>query len=448
MIELDKFGLLVRQAIPRFQDYPPNQDQEKCITHSPEIPLMIVAGPGSGKTTVLVLRALRLVFVDGFQPEEILITTFTKKAAKEIRSRLIEWGSSIINYLQNSSSEQTLDFQDWLDAIDINRFITGTLDSICNEVMTTIRSGSDPVPAILESFVNDALFRLHGLVATGANNNEELTEYLSNFTFTGSSPRSLKEKLEVCLPIIDRFVQDRVNLQTYRQTTEYKEAREVLVKAFESYREYMDKNNQVDYARLEELFYEQLTQGELDERFTSNLKALLVDEYQDTNPLQENIYFELVRRSGASFSIVGDDDQSLYRFRGATVELFRDFISRFNQFVSGFQEPEIRYLMENYRSTPEIVNFFNDFIISDPNFVPARVHSDKPLIIAQNSSNQIPVLGMFRSNPEILSESLVSFLIDVFRGNGRQIEVNGQQHTIIGNKNGVILEIAYFFHIL
>ena len=436
MIELDNFVSLVRKAIPQFRDYPPNPSQEQCITHLPETPLMIVAGPGSGKTTVLVLRALRLVFVDGLRPEEILVTTFTKKAATEIRSRLIEWGSDLINHLQNNSSDQEQDFQKWLDSIDINRFITGTLDSICNEVITTVRPGSDPAPVIVEGFVNNALFRLHGLVATGANDNEELDEYLSNFTFTGNSPKSLKEKLEVCRPIIDRFVQDRVNLQTYQQIAEHNEARKAIVRAFESYSEYMDKNHQLDYPRLEELFYERLIQGKLDAGFTSNLKVLLVDEYQDTNPLQESIYFELVCRSGASFTIVGDDDQSLYRFRGATVELFRDFISRFNHVVGKFQEPKIRYLIENYRSTPEIVDFSNDFITSDPNFAPARVHSGKPLIIAQKASNQIPVLGMFRSNPEILAESLVSFLIDVFRGDGCQIDVNGQKHTIIGNKNG------------
>ena len=435
MITSDNFVSFIREAIPQFQDYPPNPSQEQCITHSPETPLMIVAGPGSGKTTVLVLRALRLVFVDRFRPEEILITTFTKKAATEINSRLIEWGSSIINYFQNNSSNQTQSFQDWLDSIDINRFITGTLDSICNEVITTVRPGSDTTPVIVEGFVNNAIFRLHGLVATEANDNRELDEYLSNFTFFGNSPTSLKEKLEICRPIIDRFVQDQVNLQTYQQIAEHNGARKAIVRAFESYREYMEKNNQLDYPRLEELFYQRLIQGKLDAGFTSNLKALLVDEYQDTNPLQESIYFEFISRSDASFTIVGDDDQSLYRFRGATVELFRDFIPRFKRVVGKSQEPKIRYLMENYRSTPEIVDFFNDFIISDPNFVPARVHSDKPLIIAQNASNQIPVLGMFRSNPEILAESLVSFLIDVFRGDGHQIDINGQQHTIIGNKN-------------
>ena len=435
MIALDDFVSLVRSAIPRFEESPPNPNQEQCIIHPAETPLMIVAGPGSGKTTVLVLRALRLVFVEGFRPEEILITTFTRKAAAEIRARLIEWGSSIISYLQNTSSYPISDSRDQLDSIDINRFVTGTLDSICNDVLTTIRSQSDPVPVLVERFVNNALFRNHGLFATGAHNNDELAEYLSNFTFSGNRPRNFKETLESCRTIIDRFVHDQVNLQQYQQAIEHSEARSAIVSAFESYREYMPKNNQLDYARLEELFYDQLVQGKFDDRFACDLKALLVDEYQDTNPLQESIYFELVRRSDASFTIVGDDDQSLYRFRGATVELFRDFVARFNQVFDSSEAPEVKYLVENYRSTPEIVKFFNEFVTNDPGFAPARVHSQKPLIIAQKSSNQMPVLGMFRSNRETLADSLASFLTDVFRGNGHQIDVKGQQHTIIRKKD-------------
>ena len=435
MIELNNFVSLAQKAIPRFQDSPPNENQEECIIHPAKTPLMIVAGPGSGKTTVLVLRALRLIFVDGFRPEEILITTFTRKAAAEIRARLIEWGSSIIDYLQQHSSYPKSECQNLLDSIDINQFITGTLDSICQDILTTVRLQSDPVPVVVERFVNNALFRHHGLSAIDANNNNELDAYLSNFTFTGRQPSNSRDRLGVCRTIIDRLVQDQVNLQEYQQATEHSGARRSIISAFESYRKYMDENNQLDYARLEELFYHQLVQGKLDERFTSNLRALLIDEYQDTNPLQESIYFELVRRSRASFTIVGDDDQSLYRFRGATVELFRDFIPRFNQVFDKSQGPETKYLVENYRSTPEIVNFFNDFIKNDPDFAPARVDSAKPSIIAQNPSNQFPVLGMFRSDRETLADNLASFLIDIFRGNGRHINVGGQQHTIMKNKD-------------
>jgi len=67
----------------------PNREQRACLAHDPASPLLIVAGPGSGKTMVLVLRALRHVLVDHVSPEQIVITTFTRKAAKEIRRGLL-----------------------------------------------------------------------------------------------------------------------------------------------------------------------------------------------------------------------------------------------------------------------------------------------------------------------------------------------------------------------
>src|SRR5688572_4980453 len=76
VLPLDRFIPAIRAAIPRFHPSPtrgatPNPEQETCILHAPAVPLQIVAGPGSGKTTVLVLRALRHVLVDGFLPEQV-----------------------------------------------------------------------------------------------------------------------------------------------------------------------------------------------------------------------------------------------------------------------------------------------------------------------------------------------------------------------------------------
>src|SRR5204862_4856999 len=99
----------------------------------------------------------------------------------------------------------------------------------------------------------------------------------------------------------------------------------------------------------------------------------------------------LVQQTGASFTIVGDDDQSLYRFRGATVELFRDFQQRFVQQVPNQSQPQLEYLFENYRSTPPIVTFFNNFIQTDPHFQTARVQPPKPQIVAQLPANGVLV---------------------------------------------------------
>lgn len=436
MIPISEFISLVRTAVPRFQTYPPNQNQQTCVLHPAPTPLMIVAGPGSGKTTVLVLRALRLVFVDGMLPEHVIITTFTRKAAEEIRARLLEWGLSIIRHLQaNPPSSIPPGFADWLESIDINRFVTGTLDSICEEVLTTFRDPTDPAPVLVEGFVGNALLMFNGLFPNSANNNPALDIYLSSFTLDGSQPRNFGEKLRICRTIIDRLIHDQVDLASYSLAPTHRQARQCIVSAANSYRQSMDDSNRMDFARLEELFLDRLQQGRLN-RFTEGVQAVLVDEYQDTNPLQEAIYFEFIRRTNACFTIVGDDDQSLYRFRGATVELFRDFQTRFTSSVPGMLPPQLEYLVENYRSTPEIVSFFNNFIHTDPAFAPARVQPPKPLIVPQIPPNGIPVLGMFRPTAADLADDLVSFLWDVFRGPGRTTAVNGQPVNIIRAPNG------------
>lgn len=82
---------------------------------------------------------------------------------------------------------------------------------------------------------------------------------------------------------------------------------------------------------LEAEFLDQLKDNKLDD-FLNSLKLILVDEYQDSNLLQEQIYFQLAEaaiKNGGSLTVVGDDDQSLYRFRGATVDLFTNFLERF-----------------------------------------------------------------------------------------------------------------------
>lgn len=436
MIELSDFISLIRTAIPRFSQYPPNPDQENCIHHPINQPLVIVAGPGSGKTTVLALRALRMVFVDSLLPENILLTTFTRKAADEIRARLIEWGLQLLEHLRNNPPLPTpAEFYDWLNRIDINRFNTGTLDSICEEVLTRYRDPIAPVPAVIEGFVGDACLARDGLFPAGANRNSDVDTYLANFTFNGKPPSNFGEKLTVCRTIVDRFVHDQVDLYTYSVASPNRNARNCLSTASQGYWNGLHSENRLDFALLERTFLERLVQGRL-ARFCENINAVLVDEYQDTNPLQEEIYFELIRQTNGSFAVVGDDDQALYRFRGATIELFRDFQTRFQSAFASYPVPHMEYLVENYRSTPEIVYFFNDFIDNDPNFTPARIQPPKPRIRNQRPSRGTPILGMFRPNREELADSLTDFLFDVFRGRGRSLSRDDSHVNLCGDPNG------------
>ncbi len=402
MLPLSDFIPTVRAAIPRFRPQagrPPAPDlqQEACILHPPAVPLQIVAGPGSGKTTVLVLRALRLVLVDGLLPEHVLLTVFTKKAADEIRTRLIEWGLQLVDHLRRNAPAQ---LQQHLVQVDVNRFVTGTLDSVCEDAIRTMRAATDPAPTLLEGFAANALMHRKGLTGPvyGAGGIlPPVATYLSAFSFDGQPPRNVAELVAAVRPLFDRFAHDLVALQQFCALAP-QPARIALRQSYDAYVQHLQDTNRLDFALLERAFLERLQTGRL-ARFTDSVRAVLVDEYQDTNLLQESIYFSIVAQSRASLTVVGDDDQSLYRFRGATVELFRDFQIRLAQAIPGTRSQRLD-LVGNYRSTPEIVNYFNAFITNDPDFAAARVQPPKPAIQHRLPPNGARVLGMFRADQE------------------------------------------------
>jgi DNA helicase-2/ATP-dependent DNA helicase PcrA len=126
---------------------------------------------------------------------------------------------------------------------------------------------------------------------------------------------------------------------------------------------------------------------------------------------------------------VGDDDQSLYRFRGATVELFAAFAKRFKQALG--KTVQRSYLVQNYRSTPEIVAYYNAFIKEDTQFSGARIRPLKSDVKPMSPSIGLPVLGMFRNDVDELADSLATFIKDVFRGKGAKVPVGNDKTTLL-----------------
>ncbi len=413
----DEFDRLVGRVLGGARR--PNEEQRECLAHDPATPLLIVAGPGSGKTTVLVLRALRHVLVDGLPPERILITTFTRKAAKEIRTRLIEWGTPLLDAaLAQSRADGDRCGSEFLIGVDVNRFVTGTLDGICEESLSRGREPDERALVVVEAFAaNQVLARKGEVFATAQRVGRQFAEYLALYSNTGDPPSSLGDMTRVVRTIVDRLGQDEVDLKGYAALGPHHAAKLAICEILERYTAHLRSTGQMDFAILERIFFERLTNGRVPDAL-ADLGAMLVDEYQDTNPLQERIYFKLAGVTGAALTVVGDDDQSLYRFRGATIELFRDFRQRAAAELGG-AATRLLYLVENYRSTPEVVGFFNAFIHNDPDFAPARIDPPKPLIRSNQPSANLPVLGMFRADAATLAVDLASFLEQVFRRGGR-----------------------------
>src|SRR5262249_32981748 len=143
----------------------------------------------------------------------------------------------------------------------------------------------------------------------------------SRYTFEGLPPRNRGEALSVAKTLCERLLQDRVRLASYGQADR---AQQSVVEMLTRYRNRLEQHNVFDFATMESRLLERLQDGTLDE-WVNSISALLIDEYQDTNPLQEAIYFEIVRAAAPLVTVVGDDDQSMYRFRGGSVELFTEF---------------------------------------------------------------------------------------------------------------------------
>ena len=409
-----------------------NPEQAACVSNDVSAPTFIVAGPGSGKTRVLVQRALRHVCVDRMLPEQIVITTFTKKAAREIHSRLIEWGETLVAAAkEHAEAVGDPDLQDFLANVDVNRFMTGTLDSLCQDALEFSRSPAEPRYTVLDPFAARTLLNRKGDLYNVRSANKELDKFLGGFTFDGKPTQNLGGAVKALQPIAERIIQDCVSKKIFDDGSH--QGRRAALQVIKRYADHLDTTAQLDFSHLEQVILQRLCRSQ-DVGTLGKVRAILVDEYQDTNLLQESIYFKLVRKTGAALTVVGDDDQSLYRFRGATIELFRDFATRVTQTI---ECPSINpfHLKQNYRSSKDIVDFFNALITNDPDFNPgARVQPLKPEITAAAGREPFPILGIFRESAEDCAKAVADFLKDVFEGKGRPIGETGQ--TLRGNPDG------------
>ncbi len=416
MIDIHSF----HAAYAMVRTYGANQEQRKAVNAGHAAPLFIVAGPGTGKTTVLALRILKLILVDGIPPNGILATTFTVKAAAELRSRILSWGFQLIEELLKDPGLPPAT-RDWLEVVDINQVLTGTIDSICERLLRDFRDPGSQPPVLADDFVMKTLLLREGLFPNQRFADAALDELLLGLHGGSRFGYHVGRKNDLLLNIWDRRYQDQVNwaqFLTGGETPEEQQALQVVRDATHDYKTALDGRGMVDFALLESEVLDRLCAGGFVE-FTEQIHAVLVDEYQDSNLLQERLYFQLAQACGGAITVVGDDDQSLYRFRGATVELFSDFEARY-QDVFG-QQPTKVFLRTNYRSSQNIIQFVNDYTVLDDTYQEARVAAKPALEHGPTSPAGVPILGMFRPDIQALANDLADFVHEVFRGNGYQL---------------------------
>lgn len=384
-----------------------NLDQKKSILSPVNENQYIVAGPGSGKTTVLVLKILKYIFVDNIKLENILVTTFTKKAARELKERISNWTLML--------SEELGIGVDY----DFDNLLIGTLDSIAEEIVSKHMDVE-----IIDNFTSSAIM-MQNLLTDERNKDKRLKQFIKKIKNNqgGVSTSDINNQIQT---IRERIYYDMINKEELKKDAD----RETIVfEIIDDYLDQLNSRNVMDYAMLEEKFYELLKNGLVDS--FNDISVLLIDEYQDTNLLQEAIYFkiaEYVNKNNGNITVVGDDDQSLYRFRGATINLFTEYSERIKKELG--VNPKTIFLHNNYRSTKAIIDFTNDYITLDEKFQESRT-TDKPKIIPTKDTNEgLPVIGMFRNNLEELSTDLSELIYALKINKEYVVERHGKKYDI------------------
>jgi len=312
---------LIKEHYPQI-----NSAQEEAISHI-DGPQLIIAGPGSGKTFVLVLRALNILLQGKCEPKELILCTFTEKAAFELRDRISQASRNIGS------------------PMDLSQLKVGTIHSISNDYISRHRLYSEwgNNPEVLDELTQKLFLYEH--FEDIFQPTEIDGKYLGRYSTKWST-------IHYITPYLDKITEELIDLERLENASN-----SFILQLANVYRTYVDKlkeNNRLDFAHQQKIFFDLLNNSEINKAIQENIKYVMVDEYQDTNFIQERLMLELTKPQN-NICVVGDDDQSLYRFRGATVRNILEFPQYFDECN------QVR-LETNYRSHKRIINTYNTFM--------------------------------------------------------------------------------------
>lgn len=310
------------------EHYPALNEAQRAIVGHLEGPLLVIAGPGSGKTHSIVLRALNLLLLDKAQPRELVLCTFTEKAAFEMRDRLAA-AARKVGYTG-----------------DLSELAVSTIHSFCNRILTQHRhrtelgQGFDTLDELTQLLF---VFEHFDEIIGPPENDLYLLRWKTRWT-----------AIEGARGYFDKITEELLDPASLTGSGD--PFLEAIGGAYRRYERALLDANRTDFAHLQRLVFDLLRDPETADAVTRNLRYVLVDEYQDTNYIQEQLLLKLTERS-RNLCVVGDEDQSLYRFRGATVRNILEFPQR----VSGCTTVK---LTTNYRSHRAIVERYDRWMAS------------------------------------------------------------------------------------
>jgi DNA helicase-2/ATP-dependent DNA helicase PcrA len=308
-----------------------NDRQREAVLHT-EGPLMIVAGAGSGKTKVLTTRVAHLM-ANGVDAFHILALTFTNKAAKEMKER-------VEHILGNHEAR--------------NLYI-GTFHSVFARIL---RSEAPRLgyPSNFSIYDTDDAKSVVKAVINELNLDDKHYKPAAVYNRISSAKNALVGPAEYA---IDYYIQQE----------DLRANRPAIAQIYEAYVRRCFKNGAMDFDDLLLKFYELLKNvPESLSKYQRKFKYILIDEYQDTNPAQ----YEIIKLLGAmheNVCVVGDDAQSIYSFRGATIQ-------NILQFQKDYDDVKVVKLEQNYRSTQSILHAANELIKNNKGQIPKNLWTE------------------------------------------------------------------------
>ena len=313
--------------------------------------ILILAGAGSGKTRTITYRIAHMIENIGISPYSILAVTFTNKAAKEMRERV----EDLVGEVAKSCTISTF-----------HSFGMRLLRMYAAEV------GYNPNFTIYDT---DDQKRIIKAILKGQNitvNGNKLTE---------------RELISIISKIKEEI----------KTVEEYSVMNKQIIEVYEKYNRSLIESNAMDFSDILLNTYKLLQKPEILEKVQNKYKYIMIDEYQDTNNLQYKI-IDLIARKSSNLCVVGDENQSIYGFRGANILNILNFETNYNN-------AKIIKLEENYRSTTTILDAANELIKNN------KSSKDKKLWTQNGKGDLIKVLACDNARDE------VSRIIEIIKEN-------------------------------
>lgn len=369
---------------------PINVNQKKAI-NTIKGPVLIIAGPGTGKTYTLVERVAHMVGDLKIEPSSILISTFTNKAARELLDRL------------------SIKFKDLGVNKDINDMYLGNFHGICRKILddnieyTSLKKGFSIIDDIEAKY----------LIYRNLDNFKKIPGYYDLIR-----DRDVYRISKLIKTVFEEGILHKKSNNPKSQT---------VFDIVSLYEKILISKNRIDFSGQLYYTYKLLYENKhIRDFYKKKIRYILIDEYQDTNSIQEKIIFSILNDE-ENICVVGDDDQGLYRFRGATVRNILHFQSRLKR-KAEFIELDI-----NYRSKKEIVEFYSSFIRGVDYFYDIEKYRFKKHLKADNDDDRKCVFRLESKTEEDFRNSIIDLIVSL--KNADKIDSYNQVAILVSSVN-------------